>query len=144
MLLKVCNKIELGYISSLYVDEAVCGIREAWMEKTVSQDLEAWWYLRNYKALAVCLIDIHARTMSAVLCKVENDCLERLYTCLKEQSCIPNGQCSLIFDGLMIPEFLDITLSLELLLPLTTEGAVIYFFSRETRKFYTQSVEPTI
>mmetsp|Transcript_36926 Transcript_36926/g.92763 ORF Transcript_36926/g.92763 Transcript_36926/m.92763 type:complete len:826 (-) Transcript_36926:213-2690(-) len=48
--------------------------------------------------------NLHARTMSAVLCSVENKCLEQLYSFLKEHDCVPGGQCSLIFDGLMIPD----------------------------------------
>eukprot|EP00282_Hemiselmis_andersenii_P035151 CAMPEP_0169443752 /NCGR_PEP_ID=MMETSP1042-20121227/9536_1 /TAXON_ID=464988 /ORGANISM="Hemiselmis andersenii, Strain CCMP1180" /LENGTH=825 /DNA_ID=CAMNT_0009555027 /DNA_START=496 /DNA_END=2973 /DNA_ORIENTATION=- len=52
--------------------------------------------------------NLHARTMSAVLCSVENNCLEQLYSVLKDHNCIPGGQCSLIFDGLMIPGSPDI------------------------------------
>jgi hypothetical protein len=48
--------------------------------------------------------NLHARTMNAVLCKIENDCLEQLYGCLKDLNCMPTGQCCLVFDGLMIPE----------------------------------------
>jgi len=48
--------------------------------------------------------NLHARTMSAVLCSVENKCLEQLYSFLKDHDCVPGGKCSLIFDGLMIPD----------------------------------------
>ena len=52
--------------------------------------------------------NLNARTMSAALCNVENKCLEQLYTFLKDEKCVPDHQCSLIFDGLMIPKTLII------------------------------------
>lgn len=46
--------------------------------------------------------NLHARTMAAVLCHAENKCLEQLHHLLKGEGCVPNGQCSLMFDSLMI------------------------------------------
>jgi hypothetical protein len=48
--------------------------------------------------------NLHARTMAGVLCHAENQCLEQLYHLLKGEDCVPHGQCSLIFDGLMIKD----------------------------------------
>jgi hypothetical protein len=47
--------------------------------------------------------NLHARTMSAVLCNEENRCLEELFAFLKEEGLVVD-QCSLIFDGLMIQD----------------------------------------
>ena len=46
--------------------------------------------------------NFHAKVMNSVLCHHENSCLEQLYKFLVQQGCIQDGQCSLIFDGLMI------------------------------------------
>ncbi len=48
--------------------------------------------------------NLNAKVMSAVLCDLENVCLEQLYCFLQERECVPDGQCSLIFDGLMVPD----------------------------------------
>jgi hypothetical protein len=42
--------------------------------------------------------------MSVVLNNVENQCLELLFAFLNDHKCVPSGHCSLIFDGLMIPD----------------------------------------
>ena len=48
--------------------------------------------------------NLNARTMSTVLNNVENRCLESLYAFLKDNKCVPDGCCVLIFDGMMVPD----------------------------------------
>jgi hypothetical protein len=47
--------------------------------------------------------NLYARTMNKVLCEEENKCLEVLFIALKDEGLVTNT-CSLIFDGLMIPD----------------------------------------
>lgn len=46
--------------------------------------------------------NFHAKVMNTVLCHHENSCLEQLYEFLVRKNCIKDGQCSLIFDGIML------------------------------------------
>jgi hypothetical protein len=46
--------------------------------------------------------NFHAKVMNAVLCHHENSCLEQLYNFLVSKDCIQDGNCSLIFDGIMV------------------------------------------
>lgn len=46
--------------------------------------------------------NFHAKVMNSVLCHHENSCLEALYNFLVHKGCIQDGQCSLVFDGIMV------------------------------------------
>lgn len=46
--------------------------------------------------------NFHAKVMNSVLCHHENRCLEALYNFLVDKGCILDGQCSLVFDGIMV------------------------------------------
>jgi hypothetical protein len=48
--------------------------------------------------------NLDGKTLSAILCDRENQCLESFFTFLKEQGCIPGDQCALIFDGIMVAD----------------------------------------
>lgn len=65
-------------------------------------------FLKNTKSKGSdsegCDRNINARTVNAVLCFIENQCLEALFDGLEQNECVPKARCSLIFDGLMIPD----------------------------------------
>ena len=46
--------------------------------------------------------NFNVKVMNSVLCHHENRCLEELYNFLVSKDCIQDGNCSLIFDGIMI------------------------------------------
>jgi hypothetical protein len=48
--------------------------------------------------------NMNGKVVSAILCDIENQCLEALFTYLQEQGCILGDQCSLIFDGIMVAD----------------------------------------
>ena len=48
--------------------------------------------------------NMNGKVVSAILCDMENQCLESLFTYLKEQDCILGDQCSLMFDGIMVAD----------------------------------------
>ena len=48
--------------------------------------------------------NMNGKIVSAILCDIENQCLESLFTYLKEQGCILGDQCSLIFCGVMVAD----------------------------------------
>jgi hypothetical protein len=48
--------------------------------------------------------NMNAKIMSSVLCDLENQCLECVFKSLQEDGCILNGQCLLMFDGLMVAD----------------------------------------
>ena len=61
----------------------------------------------NQEHLAKCESDkgthnLYVRTVNRLLCITENRCLETLYKFLVDKGCVPDNQCVLIFDGLMI------------------------------------------
>jgi hypothetical protein len=44
----------------------------------------------------------NARVMNVMLCELENDCLQALFEFLRDESCISDNECVLIFDGMQI------------------------------------------
>jgi hypothetical protein len=48
--------------------------------------------------------NMNGKIVSAILCDMENQCLEALFAYLKEQGCILDDQCALMFDGIMVAD----------------------------------------